>query len=61
MTKTELIHREQEGSEWNVVIRQKQMETEYQRLKERRRAERRERRLRLEERNEALWDMLNRK
>ena len=57
MTNTELIHTEQEGSEWTVAAKRNQMMERYYRRK----ALRRERKLRLEERNEALRKMMNRK
>ena len=56
MTNTELIHTKQEGNEWNVAAKRNQMAERYTRRK----ALRRERKLRLEERNEALRKMLNR-
>ena len=56
MTKTELIHTEQEGGEWNAAVNRDQMTERYQQRK----TERQERKRRLEERNEALRNMLNR-
>ena len=57
MTNAELIHTKQEGSEWTVAAKRKQMTERYIRRK----AERLERKQKLEERNEALRNMLNRK
>ena len=57
MTITELIHTEQEGSEWTAAAKRNQMTERYFRRK----AKRLEKRKRLEERNEALRNMLNRK
>ena len=57
MTKTELIHMEQEGGEWAAAANRNQMTERYQRRK----AKRLEKKKRLEERNEALRNMLNRK
>ena len=56
MTKTELIHIGQEGGEWTSAKNSDQMLERYQRRK----AKRQEKKLRLEERNEALRNMLNR-
>ena len=56
MTNAELIHTKQEGNEWNIAAKRNQMAERYTRRK----ALRRERKLRLEERNEALRKMLNR-
>ena len=56
MTKTELIHMEQEGGEWTAAKNRDQMTERYQRRK----AKREEKRRRLEEQNEALRNMLNR-
>ena len=61
MTKTEMIHTVQEGNEWSVAARQIEIATMDRRRKDRRREERREQRQKLEERNEALRNMLNRK
>ena len=57
MTKTEMIHTVQEGGEWTTAVKRGQMMERYLRRKEKRR----EKKLRLEERNEALRNMLNRK
>ena len=57
MTKTEMIHTVQEGGEWAAAVKRVQMMERYLRRKEKRR----EKKLRLEERNEALRNMLNRK
>ena len=57
MTKTEMIHREQEGGEWTVARNRDQMMEGYQRRK----TIRQEKKRRLEERNEALRNMMNRK
>ena len=57
MTKTEMIHMEQEGGEWTTAVKRNQMLERYQRRK----AKRQEKKRRLEERNEALRNMLNRK
>ena len=57
MTKTELIHMEQEGGEWTSAKNRDQMLERYQRRK----AKRQEKKRRLEESNEALRNMLNRK
>ena len=56
MTQTEMIHMEQEGGEWTVAKNRDQMMERYRRRK----AKREEKRRRLEERNEALRNMLNR-
>ena len=56
MTKTEMIHREQEGGEWTAAKNRDWMMERYRRRK----AKRQEKRRRLEERNEALRNMLNR-
>ena len=61
MTKTEMIHTKQEGTEWTVAATQAQMTDEYTRRKEQRREERAEKKRRLEERNDALWNIVNRK
>ena len=57
MTKTEMIHMEQEGGEWIAARNREQMLERYQQRK----AKRQEKKQRLEERNEALRNMLNRK
>ena len=57
MTKTEMIHMEQEGGDWTAIVKRNQMLERYQRRK----AKRQEKKRRLEERNEALSNMLNRK
>ena len=57
MTKTEMIHTELEGSEWIAAEKRNRMLERYYSRK----SLRRERKLRLEERNEALRKMLNRK
>ena len=57
MTKTELIHMEQEGGDWSTAVKRDQMLERYQRRK----AKRQEKKRRLEEQNEALRNMLNRK
>ena len=57
MTKTEMIHTVQEGGEWTAAVKRGLMMERYLRRKEKRR----ETKLRLEERNEALRNMLNRK
>jgi hypothetical protein len=57
MTKTEFIHMQQEGGEWAAVKNRDQIMERYQRWKEKRQEKKR----RLEERNEALRNMLNRK
>ena len=57
MTNAELIHTEREGSEWTAAAKRNQMTERYIRRK----SLRRERKLRLEERNEALRKMMNRK
>lgn len=57
MTKTEMIHMEQEGGDWTTAVKRNQMLERYQRRK----VKRQEKKLRLEERNEALRNMLNRK
>ena len=53
----EMTRKDQEGKEWIDAAERHQMLDNYQRRK----AERREKRLRLEERNEALRKMINRK
>ena len=57
MTKTDFIHMQQEGGEWAAVKNRDQIMERYQRRKEKRQEKKR----RLEERNEALRNMLNRK
>ena len=56
MTKTEMIHMEQEGGDWTTAAKRNQMLERYQRRK----AKRLEKKRSLEERNEALREMLNR-
>ena len=55
MTKTELIHVEQENGNWSTAVKRNQMLERYQQRK----AKRQEKKRRLQERNEALRDMLN--
>ena len=57
MTKTEMTHMEQEGGDWTVAVKRNQMLERYQKRKSRRQEKKR----RLEEQNEALRNMLNRK
>ena len=56
MTKTEFIHMQQEGGEWTSAKNRYQMLERYQRRK----AKRQEKKRRLEEKNEALRNMLDR-
>ena len=57
MTIFEITRTDQKGKEWIDAVERYQMLDNYQRRK----AEKREKRLRLEERNEALRKMINRK
>ena len=57
MTKPEMIHMEQEGGDWTTAVKRNQMLERYQKRKSRRQEKKR----RLEEQNEALRNMLNRK
>lgn len=57
MTRTEMIHTAQEGNEWSAAVKQDQMTERYRRRKE----QRKENQMRLEERNAALRNMLKRK
>ena len=52
----EITRTDQKGKEWIDAVERYQMLDNYQRRK----AEKREKRLRLEERNEALREMINR-
>lgn len=57
MANPEMIRTEREENEWSQAVQQNQVLEEYQKKK----AERLEKRRRMEERNEALRNMLNRK
>ena len=57
MTQAEKNRMERPLDEWAINAAQREMQTRYQRRK----ADRQEKRKKLEERNEALRDMLNRK